>query len=201
MSTAATRAPGGGPPAEGPRRGATGTSEPALTLRLPVVIREAREDDLEGLEWFGMFTAHREIIRDAWRRHGAGENLMIVAEMNGHPVGQAWIDLARHGDERMGLLWAVRVIPFLQGLGIGARLLDAAEQALAARGFRWALIGVEKWNEDARRLYLRQGYAPWGELCESYTYTPPGADAPVQVRIDEWMLRKELRGVAGERSP
>ena len=192
MSTAAARAPGGGLPAEGPRWGAMSATEPALTLQLPVVIREAGEDDLEGLEWFGMFTPHREIIQDAWRRHVAGENLMIVAEMNGYPVGQAWADLARHADERTGLLWAVRVIPFLQGLGIGGRLLDAAEQALAARGFRWALIGVEKWNEGARRLYLRHGYEPWGELRESYTYTPPGADAPVEVPIDEWMLRKDL---------
>lgn len=172
----------------------TGAGQPPLTLTLPVVLREAREDDVEALEWWGIFTPHREIIQDAWRRHVAGENLMLVAEMNGHPVGQAWIDLERHADESMGLLWAVRVIPFLQGLGIGARLLEAAEQALAARGFRWALIGVEKWNEAAHRLYLRQGYEPWGELRESYAYTPPGADAPVEVPMDEWMLRKDLAG-------
>jgi ribosomal protein S18 acetylase RimI-like enzyme len=170
------------------------TTEPALTLQLPVVIREAREDDVEALEWFGLFTPHREIIRDAWRRHVAGENLMLVAEANHLPIGQAWIDLARHADESTGLLWAVRVAPFFQNLGIGARLLEAAEQALVARGFRWALIGVEKWNEAARRLYLRQGYEPFGELRESYTYTPPGSDTPVEVPIDEWMLRKELGG-------
>jgi ribosomal protein S18 acetylase RimI-like enzyme len=163
-----------------------------LTLELPVVIREAREDDLEALEWFGMFTAHREIIRDAFRRQRVGENLMLVAEANGFPIGQAWVDLARHADESMGLLWAVRVFPVFQGMGIGARLLDAAEDVLAARGYRWALIGVEKYNHAARRLYLRQGYEPWGELRESYTFTPPGADGPVQVPIDEWMLRKSL---------
>lgn len=165
---------------------------PPLTLELPVLIRQAREDDLEALEWFGMFTPHRELIRDAYRRQCAGENLMLLAEANRFPIGQAWLDLARHADESTGLLWAVRVFPIFQGLGIGARLLDAAEEALAARGYRWALIGVEKHNEAARRLYLRQGYAPHGELRESYTFTPPGADAPVEVEIDEWMLRKRV---------
>jgi ribosomal protein S18 acetylase RimI-like enzyme len=163
-----------------------------LTLSVPVVIRAAREGDLEALEWFGMFTAHREIIRGAWRAQAAGDNLMLVAEANGFPIGQAWVDLARHADESAGLLWAVRVFPIFQGLGIGARLLDAAEEALAARGCRWAIIGVEKENEGARRLYLRQGYEPWGELRETYTFTPPGAEAPVQVPLDEWMLRKRV---------
>lgn len=165
---------------------------PPLTLALPVVLRECRADDLEALEWFGMFTAHRALIRDAWERHRAGENVMLVAEANGFPIGQAWIDLARHADESAGLLWAVRVFPIFQGMGIGARLLDAAEEVLAARGFRWALIGVEKHNAGAHRLYLRQGYEPWGELRESYAYTPPGADAPVEVPLDEWLLRKRV---------
>lgn len=169
---------------------------PPLVVELPVRIRPCRESDLEALEWFGMFTAHRKLIRDAWERHLAGDNVMLVAEANRFPVGQVWIDLARHGDESAGLLWAVRVFPLLQGLGIGGRLLDAAEETLADRGYRWALIGVEKHNEGAYRLYRRRGYAPWSELRESYAYVPPGSDVPIEIEIDEWLLRKRVAGVS-----
>jgi ribosomal protein S18 acetylase RimI-like enzyme len=165
---------------------------PPIALHLDVRIRECREDDLEALEWFGMFTPHREIFRDTWRRHRAGEVVMLVAEANRFPIAQAWIDLTRKAEEGAGLLWAVRVFPLFQGMGLGTRLLDACEAELAGRGFRWAEIGVEKENDAARRLYLRQGYAPWGEEHDAYEYTPPGWTSPVRVPVDQWILRKPL---------
>lgn len=162
-----------------------------FSLPLEVAIRPCERGDLEALEWFGMFTAHRQILHEAFARHLRGGNVMLVAVANGFPLGQAWIDLEAKAPEGAGVLWAVRVFPLFQGLGIGARLLRAAENVLRERGWEWAEIGVEKDNQGARRLYERTGYRLSGEERGEYTYTTPGG-AHVRVPNDLWILRKRL---------
>jgi ribosomal protein S18 acetylase RimI-like enzyme len=163
-----------------------------FALTLDVVIRPAARGDLDALEWYGQFTAHREIIDQAFARQERGENLMLLAVANDFPVGQAWVDLTVRADEGAGVLWAVRVFPFLQGLGLGARLLATAEESLRERGFAFAEIGVEKDNAGARRLYERAGYRLHRELLEEYEVTGPDGTR-VRVPVDQWMLRKDLR--------
>ncbi len=162
-----------------------------FTRQVEVVIRPCREGDLPDLEWFGMFTPHREIIRDAYRMQVHGENLMLVAEANRFPVGQTWVDLRGRAEPSTGLLWAVRVLQPFQRMGIGSRLLAAAEAALKARGFTLAEIGVEKDNPEARSLYERAGYRVVRPSYDAYEYTSPDG-AHHRVPVDEWMLQKEL---------
>lgn len=160
-------------------------------LHLDVVVRTTHEEDLALLEWFGMFTPHRELIREAFERQERGEVVMLVAEVNGFPAGQAWVDLERSADVSAGYIWAMRVLPMLQRKGVGTRLLEAVEEAIAARGLRQAEIGVEKDNTGALRLYERAGYRVVNELHETYEFlTPEGA--LVRVPVDQWILRKVL---------
>ncbi|HEU4628133.1 MAG TPA: GNAT family N-acetyltransferase [Gemmatimonadaceae bacterium] len=181
-----------------PRTLALHADDPALhvTVPLTVRIRRCREEDLPRLEWFGLFTHHRAIIREAFERQRAGDNVMLVGDAGGFPVAQAWIDLARLHAERVGLLWAVRVLPALQGLGLGSRLIGAAETVLRRLGYVAAEIGVEKENPGARRLYERLGYVVVREGREAYAYTTP-AGVTERVGLDEWFLRKRLAPVAG----
>ncbi len=162
-----------------------------LVIPLTVRVRECTEADLPSLEWFGSFSHHREIFAEAYARHRAGQNLMLVADARGFPVGQAWVDLEKRKDESVGVLWAVRVLPFLQNLGIGGLLILTAERRLRERGFRAAELGVEKENDGARRLYERLGYQLVGELCEEYGYTTPDG-THVRDVVDQWVLRKPL---------
>ncbi|MBV9108691.1 MAG: GNAT family N-acetyltransferase [Gemmatimonadetes bacterium] len=180
------------PPPPSPRPIAS-RDELSFHLPLAITIRPCTEEDLQELEWYGLFTHHREIFDDAFARQERGETLMLLAVANGFPIGQAWIDFdARpEEDEPVALIWAMRVYPFLQGHGIGARLLAAAEAAIRARGCRWSEIGVEKDNPRARRLYERMGYRLHRELLEGFSYTD-GEGRTVHVPVDEWMLRKEL---------
>ena len=170
-------------------------STPAVLERfgvpLEVTLRLCREDDLAALEWFGLFTEHRELIRGAYERQLQGENIMLVADVNGFPAGQTWVDLARFAARGTGLLWAVRVFPILRNRGIGRRLITAAERLLRQRGFGAAEMGVEKHNRDALRLYERLGYRRMREALDEYSYTTPDG---VWMRITEelLMLRKEL---------
>jgi ribosomal protein S18 acetylase RimI-like enzyme len=152
-----------------------------------VVIRRCSEHDLRPLEWEGHYTEQRSLIVDAWVRQGRGEVIMLVADAHGYPVGQLWVDLEH------GVLWSFRVMPALQGRGIGSRLLDVAEACLAAAGFGRAELGCEVSNLDARRLYERRGYRKVGHHLEHFTYdTPDGRLIYVAQEID--LMHKLLPG-------
>lgn len=164
-----------------------------LSIHVELEIRACSEGDLPKMEWFGMYTPHREIIQQAFERQRLGENLMLVADLNGFPVGQVWIDLARSARERVGLLWALRVFPFLKGMGIGRRLVRAAERALAQRGYRVAEIGAEK-GAAAAAVYERLGYRRVGQRYEHYSYTTPDGRF-MHVPVDQWIFHKRLKAM------
>lgn len=163
------------------------------TLPLELRIRRCTAPDLPLLEWFGLYACHREIIREAFRRQQIGENLMLVAEANRFPAGQVWIDLARERASSTGVLWALRVLPSLQGMGIGSLLIAAAERALRERGYERAGIAVEDDNEGARLLYERLGYQEVRrERCEYSYRTPDGEE--IWRSEDHRVLQKQLTG-------
>jgi ribosomal protein S18 acetylase RimI-like enzyme len=166
------------------------------TLHLAVTVRVCQENDLLALEWFGMFTPHRQLIREAYELQQIGGVVMLVAELNGFPAGQLWIDFVRHAAASVGSIWALRVLPPLQRTGIGTQLLAAAETVIRERGRAAAEIGVEKDNPRARCLYERVGYHLVREEYEEYDYiTPDGAQ--MRVPVDQWILRKPLAEPAG----
>jgi len=156
-------------------------------------IRPCREADLPALEWWGLFTAHRDLIHRVFARQERGQaTLMLVVEVNGMAAGQAWIDLSRHAAERLGVIWALRVFPCLQGCGIGGRLLGAAEEVLRERGCAWAEVTVDKEDDGSRRLYERRGYRrvdlPPAAMA---SLAPP--DSPPPAPGSQWVLRKLLQ--------
>jgi GNAT superfamily N-acetyltransferase len=166
-----------------------------FTLQADVLIRTCREDDLLNLEWFGMFTSHREIIRSTWQRQQRGEQWMLLADLRGFPVGQVWIDLATKRTERTGWLWAVRVIRCLQRLGIGRQLIQTAEQVLLRRDYVAAELAVERFEETfsaADRFYQRLGYRPTGTYHQAYADRTPSGE-PTQFHIEQVVYRKSLK--------
>lgn len=159
-------------------------------LTLEATIRPSRSDDLERLEWFGMFAAHRRILQETYQAQRRGDGLMLVCELNGFPVGQVWIRFAGH-PPGTGLIWALRVLEPLRGIGLGSRLIAAAEAALLRSGCRRAEIGVEKDNPAARRLYERLGYTMDHEVTERQRSITPDGQFETQL-IDQWILAKPL---------
>jgi ribosomal protein S18 acetylase RimI-like enzyme len=103
--------------------------------------------------------AHGVAILWEYGRHLAGECAFLVAAANRFPVGQVWADVTAERPEGAGVISALRVIPCLQGLGVGTRLIAAAERVMKDRGLTAAEIGVEQDNRRARRLYERLRYA------------------------------------------
>jgi ribosomal protein S18 acetylase RimI-like enzyme len=154
-------------------------------LHLSGLIRRGTPADLEGLSWFG---SQRVYLRDieALLKHPNG--VLLVAELNRFPVGRACLEL--RPEESLGEIWGLVVMPNLQGLGLGGRLLRAAEDEIRARGLSYSSLTVGKANPDAARLYERSGYRRIGEGRSEGLTTPDG----VVVHHPEpvWMMQKHL---------
>jgi ribosomal protein S18 acetylase RimI-like enzyme len=159
---------------------------PPFHIDLEVQIRPCRQDDLPALEWFGLFTSHRTLIRAVFEQHQSGEAVMLVAQVNGEASGQVWIDLRRQLAGGTAELWALRVLPCLQRCGIGTRLVAAAEQAAADGGCSAIELAVETDAPRVRRLYERLGYHWRGTTIATHQAGPPR-------RTAQWLLTKDLR--------
>ena len=162
-------------------------------LAVPVTIRPCREGDLAALEWYGEYTPHRDIIHRAYAMQRSGDGCMIVADVNGFPAGQVWIDFVRKRHLRRATLWAVRVFATFQRTGLGTRLMRAAERAVADRGVDEAELGVDRDNIGVLHFYERLGYEPCGTERGTYSYRTPDGRT-VDVPIDQILLHKRLAG-------
>ncbi|MBK1836116.1 GNAT family N-acetyltransferase [Azospirillum sp. YIM B02556] len=160
-------------------------------LALPVTIRPAVQDDLPDLEWYGLHTPHREIITGAFRLQERGDGAMLLADVNGFPVGQICIDFLRKRPSGRATLWALRVFQPFRGLGIGVRLLQAAERVVIQRGVPFAELGVDRDNAGVLPFYERLGYEHCGRERGQFLYHTP-AGRLVRVAIDQWLLHKRL---------
>ncbi len=156
-----------------------------------ISIRPAREDDLTPLEWYGLNAPFRVLIRRAWERAIAGEVAYLVADIGSFPAGQVLIDFGKDPDGKVATIWALRVLPALQCLGIGARLMGSAESLSYNRGFRTAELRVGRENGTALRLYERLGYATAGQDRDSWSATTAEGEVVLVVE-DVWVMRKTL---------
>jgi ribosomal protein S18 acetylase RimI-like enzyme len=162
-------------------------------------IRPAVESDLLKLEWGGQYRHFRKLMRQTFDEHRVGRRLMLVADVNGYPIGQVFIQFVSSdtifadGRER-GYLYSLRVMEPFQRHRIGTRLVEAAERALRARGYSWSVIAASKDNPGARRLYERLGYAVFLEDPGQWQYTDH--EGNIQTVVEPcWVMEKRLVGV------
>ncbi len=161
------------------------------TTSLPVTVRLTRATDLLELEWHGLYTPMREVIQAAFRAQTRGDLAMLVADINGFPAAQAWVDFVRKGRMGLATVWAVRVFPPFQRCGLGSLLMQAVEQEVLAHGMDTAELGVDRDNAEVLSFYKRLGYTAMGAEQGRFVYrTPEGVR--MDVAVDQWLLRKHL---------
>ena len=165
-----------------------------------VVIRPLRAEDLPGLEWDGVYEKYRKVFRQAFDDAERGQRILLVAVAGETMVGQVFIQLSssetRYADGAVrGYLYALRVRPEWQGLGLGTRLIAAAEEALLALGFSVAVIAAGKDNPRAHQLYQRLGYRTFAEDPGVWYFTDVNG-ARQLMEEPCWVMEKQLRGQA-----
>ena len=167
-----------------------------FSATLNYCIRPAVRADVPKLEWYGSQLHTRTYIRQAFKAMMEGQRMMLVADLNGFPVGQIYIQFdsknKQHADGyKRGYIYAFRVIDHLQRCGIGSALLNAAEKTLIGRGFIFATLQVSKRNEDARRLYQKNGYRVFSE-DPGHWYYVDHIGKQQEVNDPTWVMEKRL---------
>lgn len=120
----------------------------------------------------------RRIRYEEWLSHPGAFALLALGE-DGAPVGYAVVSFHDRDDthatgDRLAELHSLSVLPDLRGGGIGTRLLRRVYTEVRAQGVEEMMIGVLATNERVRRLYEREGFAPWVLLTLGKV---PGPDA------------------------
>lgn len=93
---------------------------------------------------------------------GEPDVVVLVAERAGEVVGYAYAGV--EGNDYMalrgpaGVLYDLVVDPAHRGGGVGRALLDAALEALKARGAPRVVLSTAERNEPAQRLFARAGF-------------------------------------------
>ena len=131
-----------------------------------LVVDDLTELDLDRISWSGnpMHIVH---VGRALDRVASGEvEYLAVRAPSGAPIAKGGIDYSERAGG--GTLFQLATHPELQGLGIGSRLVEVAEERIRRRGLRCAYLGVEDYNVSARRLYERLGYAEVGREAASW---------------------------------
>lgn len=103
-----------------------------------------------------------------WREH-ATSHVGLLAEVDGAPVGMAWLGILVRipGPQRFlrqaGMIQSVYVRPDARGRGIGAALVEAAIATARERGLDY--LGVHP-SERSYPVYERAGFARTSSVLE-----------------------------------
>jgi ribosomal protein S18 acetylase RimI-like enzyme len=165
---------------------------PTLNISLPVTIRTARKEDIPRLEWYGQYAHFRNLFQRAYRDQQLGIRLMLVADCNGFPIGYVFIlFMDDEGGNRQAYLYSLRVMEMFHSRGIGTRLMNEAEEQVAARGYNELTIAAAKTNDVARRLYERLGYKVFTDDGGEWSYTDHLGKVR-HVKEPCWLLHKTI---------
>jgi len=168
-----------------------------LLPRIPLQIRPAEMGDVERLRWSNGDDGKRR-HEERLMRQSRGEALYYLAVVHDYPVGHAFLRWT--GTEAalsVPMVEDLRVFEPFQGLGVGAALLDACEQACQERGFSRLGLTVEIENARARAFFERFGYRVESTLPDREgSASSRGEDVAGTVRNVVYMQKVLPQGVA-----
>ena len=161
-------------------------------------IRYAAAGDLEALG--AVFASEGGFFADCLARQEVGEGVLLVAWLDGRPVGDVFLNLgpADEPEVRRHLpgvptLVHLEVLGPFQRRGIGTALVRAGEDEARRLSHDRVALGVGLDNPGARRLYERLGYTDWGRGLTVTSWREHRRDgAPVTVTETIDMLVKRL---------
>lgn len=142
----------------------------------PVLIRQAKQEDLIDLEWEGAYTHFRRLYADTYSMVLQGKAVIWIALADGSGlIGQCFVSLQGSRPEladgvTRAYVYGFRVRPEFRNLGIGTRIMGTLEHDLSRRGFSEVTLNVGKDNPDARRFYDRLGYNVIGSDPGRWSY-------------------------------
>ncbi len=143
------------------------TAGPAAT------VRPGRRRDINAiLALESGFTSDRMSARSVRYFLDADSARVLVAEVGGLVAGALILLLRRNSS--WARIYSVAVDPRQRNLGLGRRLIEAAEKMARREGRRGMSLEVRVDNAGARALYARLGYQEHATLTAYYEDGAPG---------------------------
>ena len=150
-------------------RAADGTHR--IKIDVPVTVRAARVDEMRRLSelWGPAGAASRlRLLRRYFREQTDGVQRGLVADFNGSPIGQLWvrlrfIDPSIEAGLAVAYVHTLVVMPEFRRLGVAEGLVRSASALATRQGRTHITIGVDRPNEEARRLYAKWGFERYHE--------------------------------------
>ena len=141
-----------------------------LPSQRPVAIRQAMRNDLAAIAQLeqccrSTFHVNKRQLHYLIPRRSA---VVLVAECDGHIVGEGIALLRQHARGITGRVYSLAVDERHRGRHIGRDLLAAMLAALRARGARRVYLEVEPANRPATALYKSAGFSRIGVLPDYY---------------------------------
>lgn len=109
---------------------------------------------------FAIEDAEVSAMHEAYQRERCA---YFVAELDGEVVGGAGVAPLEGGPLHVCELRKMYLLPAGRGRGLGRRLLETCLDAARRHGFATCYLETLGNMDDARRLYLAQGFEPTGE--------------------------------------
>lgn len=133
-------------------------------------VRKASLDDLNSLviieaECFGEESFSRDQIIYCL---SSPDFVTLTALVNGEVVGFVVGSVERSAEGSVGHVYTLDVKKGRRRRGVGGRLLEALESALAEKAVIYLVLEVRIDNVPARRLYSKHGYKPVARLRDYY---------------------------------
>lgn len=106
---------------------------------------------------------------------GRPGDTVVIAQVDGFPVGAAWYRLFRAAKPGYGFVdestpeLAVAVVPNARGKGVGTALLDALLARARSDGHEAVSLSVDKRNAGAIHVYEQHGFERVAENEDSLT--------------------------------
>ncbi len=120
--------------------------------------------------------ADHAILREALHRPGPETSIVIAEDAAGRRIG--YVFSATRIDyftaERHGHVENLAVVAGVEGMGIGRRLMEAAERWARGCGYRRMTLNVFHSNTRAQAVYHRLGYEPETLHFHKWLAAPPG---------------------------
>jgi ribosomal protein S18 acetylase RimI-like enzyme len=161
-----------------------------------LTVNSLTPDDLPAIAWAGNPAHLRSVAHNLTRAASGLCDYLAVRAPDGTPLAIGQINYDDVDELGAGVLCQLAVNPELQGLGLGTRLISAAEQRILTRGLHRAVIGVETDNTRAQVLYERLGYQLIGRETDSWEVQDEQGNVHTHL-AEVLLLKKDLSRAPG----
>ena len=163
------------------------------TQQREISTRPAQEADIEKLvEVLGPGVTPEQ-VRERWKEHTEGTRRLLLAEIDGEPVGTISIGETRHYRTESLRFLALDVGSDYRRKGVATALIAYAEsEAIRLLQFKSIHCEVGTTNEDAIRLYESLGYKHINKTVQNQWWVfPNGGDSRMEEETS-WVMTKVL---------